>query len=108
MRGDVHRLRRSTGSLGHEQEGRRFGVVVQATELLYLSRWLVMPTSASGRAVRGPLRPVVDWGLGGCVVLCDAMQAVDPEIRLGERVGSLTLAELHHVDRALAFLLDLG
>ncbi|MBT0769383.1 type II toxin-antitoxin system PemK/MazF family toxin [Kineosporia sp. J2-2] len=107
MRGSVHRLRRPKDALGHEQSGQRFGVVVQATRLLHLSRWLVVPTSSSDNVVPGVLRPVVDWGNGETAVLCDAMQSVDPQVRLGERVGDLTFDELRQVDRALVFLLDL-
>ena len=47
-RGDVHVLR-PPPEPGHEQKGRRFGVVVQANELLPRSVVPVAPTSRSAR-----------------------------------------------------------
>jgi mRNA interferase MazF len=107
VRGSVYRLRKPKDRAGHEQDGRRFAVVVQASRLDHLSRWIVAPTSASDNVVPGVLRPVIDWGSGESRVLCDAIQAVDPEHRLGDHVGNLTLREMQQVDRALRFLLDL-
>jgi mRNA interferase MazF len=44
---------------------------------------------------------------GSTLVLCDATSAVDPELRLGDLAGHLTLDELQRVDVALRGLLDL-
>ncbi|WP_436794862.1 type II toxin-antitoxin system PemK/MazF family toxin [Actinospongicola halichondriae] len=44
LRGDVYRFRLSQG-VGHEQHGDRYGIVVQANELLPRSVVVVAPTS---------------------------------------------------------------
>ncbi|MCO7219045.1 type II toxin-antitoxin system PemK/MazF family toxin [Klenkia sp. PcliD-1-E] len=106
MRGAVHRIRADHHARGHEQGGRRFAVVLQATRFDLLSRWVVAPTSTGARSM--VVRPEVDWGDGPTLVLCDSLVSVDPAIRLGDQVGHLTLADLRAVDVALALLLDLS
>lgn len=75
-RGEVYRFRVPKG-LGHEQRGERYGVVVQADELL--------PRSA---------------------VLVEQLGAVDVQ-RLGKRVGLLDADEMWAVDEALMTVLGL-
>jgi mRNA interferase MazF len=48
LRVDVHEFRLPRGT-GHEQQGRRYGAIVQANELLPRSVVLVAPTSRSAR-----------------------------------------------------------
>jgi mRNA interferase MazF len=103
VRGEVYRLRAPRGSLGHEQGGSRYAVVVQSDELP-LSTWLVAPTSASARAAS--FRPEVEIAGQMARVLVEQTAAVDP-IRLGDRAGSLTFDELRRVDAALRLVLDL-
>lgn len=105
MRGDVYRLRADSSARGHEQRGRRFGVVVQADRYLHLSRWLVAPTSTSAQPA--VFRPEITLPTGPTLVLCDATSAVDPEQRLAEHVAHVSLDELAQIDRALLGLLDL-
>jgi mRNA interferase MazF len=105
MRGDVHELR-ALESRGHEQSGRRYAVVVQASRLEHLSTWTIVPTTSNLRWA-GALHPTIDWGMGEASALCDQIRAVDPERRLGKRVGHLPLSQAVELDRALAFLLDL-
>jgi mRNA interferase MazF len=105
VRGDVHRLRADPTARGHQQRGPRYGVVVQATRYLHLSRWLVAPTSTSARTA--VFRPAIELPTGPTLVLCDATTAVDPQLRLGDLAGHLTLDELQRVDIALRGLLDL-
>ena len=45
MRGDVYRLKRPRSAQGHEQQGERYAVVVQANAYEHLSTWLVAPTT---------------------------------------------------------------
>ena len=108
MRGAVYRLRPPKDLVGHEQSGPRFAVVVQATRLEQSSTWIVVPTSSSPNAHRGLLRPVIDFGHGECVAMIDALGSVDPQKRLGEEVGYVSLADLVAIERALAFVLDLN
>ena len=57
LRGDVHEFRLPRGT-GHEQQGRRYGVIVQANELLPRSVVLVAPTSRSAKPAS--FRPEID------------------------------------------------
>lgn len=104
MRGDVYRLKAPKAAKGHEQQGRRFAVVVQSDDLP-LSTWIVAPTSTSRAA--GPVRPEVMVSNESTRVLTDHLVAVDPQSRLGEQVGRLTLEEMQAVDRALLLVLGL-
>jgi mRNA interferase MazF len=104
VRGDVYRLRAPRGARGHEQQGHRFAVVVQADELV-LSTWLVAPTSTSAR--EATFRPGVEVNGTHTLVLTEQTSAVDPS-RLGDRVGHLGFDELRAVDAALRLVLSLG
>ena len=102
-RGDVHRFRVPKGH-GHEQRGERYGVVVQADELLPRSVILVAPTSRSARPAS--FRPEVDVAGESTRVLVEQLGAVDAQ-RLGTRVGHLTAEEMWAIDDALATVLGL-
>ena len=103
-RGDVHRFRIPKG-IGHEQQGERYAVVVQADELLPRSVILVAPTSRSARPAS--FRPEVDVARRATRVLVEQLGAVDAR-RLGARVGHLTADEMWAVDDALATVLGLA
>ena len=103
-RGDVYRFRVPKG-VGHEQQGDRFGVVVQADEFLPRSVVIVAPTSVSARAAS--FRPEVRVGRATTRVLVEHIGAVDAQ-RLGRRAGHLSVDEMWSVDEALAVVLGLG
>ena len=97
LRGDVHELRMPRGT-GHEQQGRRYGVIVQASELLPRSVVLVAPTSRSARPAS--FRPQIDL-LGEITrVLVEQVGAVDAT-RLGELVGRVSPQQQWGIDEAL-------
>lgn len=102
-RGEVYRFRVPKG-LGHEQRGDRYGVVVQADELLPRSVVLVAPTSRSARAAS--FRPEVVVAGDDTRVLVEQLGAVDVQ-RLGKRVGLLDADEMWAVDEALMTVLGL-
>ena len=97
LRGDVYRFK-IPRSIGHEQHGDRFGVVVQANEMLPRSVVLVAPTSRSARAAS--FRPEVDVAGHPTRVLVEQAGAVDVQ-RLGDLAGHLSREELWGVDDAL-------
>lgn len=97
LRGDVHVLG-PPQRRGHEQQGRRFGVVVQANELLPRSVVLVAPTSRSARPAS--FRPEVDVEGEATRVLVEQVGAVDAT-RLGDLVGHVTAEQLWGIDEAL-------
>ena len=101
MRGEVYRLP-ARGS-GHEQQGRRYAVVLQP-DWLTLRTWIVAFTSTSARETS--FRPVVEIADQRTLVMCDQLATVDLG-RLSEPAGFLTLDEMQRVGEALSLILDL-
>lgn len=97
LRGDIHVLR-PPKSRGHEQQGRRFGVIVQANELLPRSVVLVAPTSRSARAAS--FRPEIEIEGESTLILVEQVGAVDVT-RLGDLVGHTTAEQIWGIDEAL-------
>ncbi len=102
-RGEVYRLRIPKG-LGHELQGERFGVIVQADALLPRSLVIVAPTSRSARSAS--FRPEVQVEGETTRVLVEQLGAVDVR-RLGKRVGQVAAEELWAIDDALTAVLGL-
>jgi len=101
MRGEVYRL--PARGKGHEQQGRRYAVVLQP-DWLALRTWVVAFTSTSARETS--FRPSVEIGGRATLVMCDQIATVDLN-RLAEPAGVLTLEEMQRVDDALSLVLDL-
>ena len=104
VRGEVVHLRMPRGRPGSEQRGARYGIVVQADELLALSTVLVSPTSRS--APRRTFRPTVEVAGEETRVLVEQTTAVGTE-RLGDSAGRLSARELRDVDAALGLVFGL-
>ncbi len=102
-RGDVYRIR-LPATRGREQAGPRYGVIVQADELLGLSTAIVAPTSQSAAAAT--FRPQIQLRNERARVLVEQLRAVDVE-RLEEFAGRLTAGEQQAVDDALTLVLNL-
>jgi mRNA interferase MazF len=105
QRGEIFRLRAPRAVRGHEQTGRRYGIILQADELMALSTVIIAPTST--HALPASFRPEVEIEGARTRVLVEQIGAVDPS-RLGESQGLLGRDELHDVDRALAIVLGLA
>lgn len=103
LRGDIHEFRMPRGQ-GHEQRGRRFGVVVQANEFLPRSVVLVAPTSRSARPAS--FRPEIDLLGENTRILVEQVGAVDAG-RLGELVGRVTPEQQWGIDEALMTVLGI-
>ena len=103
-RGDIFALRLPE-SVGHEQRGPRFGVVVQSDAFLPRSVVLVAPTSTSAKAAS--FRPEIDIDGTATRVLVEQVGAVDLQ-RLGDLAGHLTSEEQWGVDAALLTVLGLN
>ena len=104
VRGEIFRLPPPRHARGHEQQGSRYAVVVQADELLGLSTLLVSPTSTSARAAS--FRPTITLAGDETRVLVEQTTVVDPQ-RLGRSAGRLDAHELRAVDEALMLVLGL-
>ena len=105
MRGEVFRFV-PRASHGHEQQGPRYAIVVQADRLLHLSSWLVVPTSTTERAAPAPFRPVVEVEGRPTRAMCEHLRGIDTR-QLKESAGFCTRAELEAVDEGLRLVLDL-
>lgn len=81
MRGEVYRL--PARGKGHEQQDRRYAVVLQP-DWLALSTWVVAFTSTSARETS--FRPTVEIGRSPTLVMCDQIASVDVN-RLAEPAG---------------------
>ncbi len=103
LRGDVHEFRPPRGT-GHEQQGRRYTVIVQANELLPRSVVLVAPTSLSARPAS--FRPEIDLLGKTTRVLVEQVGAIDAS-RLGELVGRVSPEQQWGIDEALLTVLGL-
>lgn len=103
IRGEVYRVR-LPARRGREQAGPRYGVIVQADQMLGLSTAIVAPTSRG--AAPATFRPEIQLAGERTRVLVEQLRAVDIE-RLGELAGRLSAQEQRAVDDALALVLDL-
>lgn len=103
LRGDIYELRLPRGT-GHEQRGRRFGIIVQADELLPRSVVIVAPTSRSAKPAS--FRPQIEVTEQETRVLVEQLGAVDVG-RLGMLVGRVTPEEQWGIDDALLTVLGL-
>lgn len=101
--GDIHRFKVPRG-ICHEQQGERYGVVVQSDVMLPRSVVLVAPTSQSAKPAS--FRPEVKLAGDMTRVLVEQLGAVDRQ-RLGCRVRRLTTEEMWSVDEALIVVLGL-
>ena|SRR5271154_1304998 len=104
VRGEVVRLTAPRRARGHEQQGVRPGIVVQADELLDLSTVLVAPTSRSATAAT--FRPTIDLAGTPTRVLTDQLRVIDARAVKGS-IGHLSHGEMAAVDDALAIVLAL-
>ena len=101
LRGNVFALRLPKG-IGHEQRGKRFGVVVQSDALLPRSVVLIAPTSRSAKPAS--FRPEIEVDGSPTRVLVEQVGAIDIS-RLGELASRLTPQEQWGVDTALLTVL---
>jgi mRNA interferase MazF len=104
VRGEVFRLPAPKRAAGHEQRGPRFGVVVQADEMLAMSTVLVAPTSAS--ALPTTFRPEIVVAGKRTHVMVEHTSAIDAR-RLGRSAGRLDASELQALDAAIALVFGL-
>jgi mRNA interferase MazF len=99
----VYRFKVPKG-LGHEQQGERYGLVLQSDALLPRSAVVIAPTSRSAKPAS--FRPEVVVSGDVTRVLVEQLGAVDVQ-RLGRRVGRLAAAEMWAVDEAILTVLGL-
>lgn len=104
MRGDVYETRNNPNAKGHEQQGRRYAVILQSDGLA-MSTVIAAPTSTSARDAS--YRPEIQLMGLRTKVLVEQMQSVDPQRRLGRKVGKIAFQEQLDIDRAVKLILGL-
>ena len=102
FRGAVYEIKALPGARGHEQQGRRYCVVVQSDRFASSAVTVAMTSTSAGPAI---YRPEIDIDGTKTRILTDQIYSVSPD-RLGKFKGSLDADELTDLDRAL--LLKLG
>ena len=103
IRGGVYRV--DMGPIrGHEQAGKRFGVVVSPTDMSW-SVVTVVPTSTSAQP--SVFRPVVMVAGQKTRVLCDQIRTLDVSYVSDDLVNYVTRDQMAEVDDALTRYLGL-
>lgn len=103
FRGSIHEVRALPGARGHEQQGNRFGVVIQSDWFASSVTTIAMTSTSAGAAI---YRPTIE--LDGTItrILTDQIFSV-ADSRLGDFKGALDAHELGALDRALMLKLGL-
>ena len=103
IRGAVYRIDLGQAKRGHEQRGKRYGIVLSPSNSP-LSVVTVIPTSTS--AAPGIHRPVVEFDGRPTHALVDQIRSID-EVYVGGIAGALTRSDMAEVEAALAHYLGL-
>jgi mRNA interferase MazF len=103
QRGDVYTFRASRVQ-GHEQQGVRLAVILQADAMLPRSTVVVAATSQSVRPAS--FRPVIRVGNDSTRVLVEQLAAVDVR-RLGSKIDRVSVEEMWAVDDAISLVVGL-
>ena len=104
MRGDIFELRPNPQAKGHEQQGRRYAVVLQS-DTLPLSTVVAAPTTTGSWGTS--FHPEIEFSGQSSRVLIEHMICVDPSHRFGRKVGRISPAERDEIDRAVKLVLGL-
>lgn len=104
IRGAVHRVDLGDARRGHEQRGRRYGLVLSPTDMAW-SVATVVPTST--RAQPAVFRPEVELGGVRTLFLVDQLRSVDTRFIVEEPAFLLHRDELEEVEVAVTRYLGL-
>ncbi|MFJ9178858.1 type II toxin-antitoxin system PemK/MazF family toxin [Streptomyces sp. NPDC102360] len=104
IRGAVYRVDLGDAKRGHEQRGRRFGLVMSPSSLPW-SVATVIPTSTSAQP--SIFRPELEIGGTLTRLLVDQMRTVDTQFLHGDPVHYLDRDEMAEVEHAVSRYLGL-
>jgi mRNA interferase MazF len=104
IRGAVYRVDLGEAKRGHEQRGRRLGLVISPTSMPW-SVATVIPTSTT--AQEAVFRPALEIGGQPTRLLVDQIRSIDVDYIVGDPVHYLERDELAEVERAVARYLGL-
>lgn len=102
VRGAIYEIKPPKEAFGHEQQGRRYGVVIQSDAFACSTVTVALTSTSAHRTI---YRPEIDFLGAKSRVLTDQIYSVDHG-RLGDFMGALEFDEIESLDRAL--LLKLG
>lgn len=103
FRGAVYQIKALPGGIGHEQQGRRYAVVIQSDRFATSLITVALTSTSAGPA---SYRPMVDLQGVKTRVLTDQIHSVAMS-RLGDFMGVLEPHELADLNRALMLKLGL-
>ena len=104
MRGDIFELRANPHAKGHEQQGRRYAVVLQS-DTIQLSTVIAAPTTTGSWGTS--FHPEIAFNGRSCRIMIEQSVCVDPAMRFGRKVGRVSPAEQVDIDRAVKLVLGL-
>ncbi len=104
IRGAVYRVDLGEARRGHEQRGKRLGLVLSPTSMPW-NVATIIPTSTS--AQDAVFRPVLEIDGHSTRLLVDQIRSVDVDYIVGDPVHYLERVELIEVERAVARYLGL-
>jgi mRNA interferase MazF len=104
IRGAVYRIDLGEARRGHEQRGRRYGLVLSPTDMEW-SVVTVVPTSTQAQSA--VFRPEIDLGGVPTRFLVDQLRSIDVRFVAGEPVFFLHREELEEVEVAVTRYLGL-
>ncbi|MFE3441633.1 type II toxin-antitoxin system PemK/MazF family toxin [Nocardia sp. NPDC059180] len=103
FRGAIYEIKALPSARGHEQQGRRYCVVIQSDRFASSTVIVAMTSTSAGPAI---FRPEIEFDGTKTRILADQIYTVSPD-RLGQFKGSLEGSELSDLDRALMLKLGL-
>ncbi|WP_280400645.1 type II toxin-antitoxin system PemK/MazF family toxin [Nocardia carnea] len=103
IRGLIYKIDLGEARRGHEQRGRRYGVVLSRTNWSMVT---VVPTSTG--AAPSPSRIEIELMGQPTWLLVDQIRSIDSSYLLGDPVGYLTAEEMEALDHVIRRYLGLG
>jgi mRNA interferase MazF len=103
FRGAIYEIKTLPGARDHEQQGRRYAVIIQSDHFATSTVTVAMTSSSAGPAI---YRPEVEFNGTKSRILTDQTYSVSPS-RLGDFKRALEAHETADLDRALMLKLGL-
>lgn len=103
FRGAIHEIKTLPTARGHEQQGKRYGVVIQSDRFASSLTTVAMTSTRAGHAI---YRPEIELNGSATRILTDQIFSL-ADSRLGAFAGALEADELVDLDRALMLKLGL-
>lgn len=103
FRGAIYGIKALPSPRGREQQGSRYGVVIQSDRFASSLTTIAMTSTRAGEAI---YRPAIKLAGARTLILTDQIFSL-ADSRLGDFAGALTTEELIDLDRALMLKLGL-